>query len=119
MDGGAGNDIYRYLATALKTNDVGAGQSDSIAATAGDAIDFAAGLEKLLKINGTALSALTADQALGAAFGAGTNIRFAGGRLQIDLNADQAFAAGSDFEIAITGATSLVYAAAQDWLVCV
>uniref|UniRef100_UPI00247A245A Calx-beta domain-containing protein n=1 Tax=Methylobacterium segetis TaxID=2488750 RepID=UPI00247A245A len=112
-DGGAGDDTYRYLAAAFGS-DVGAGQSDTIVATSGDHIDFSAGMEALLRLNGSTLAALTTNTAVGPSFSASSNIQFKDGRLQIDVNGDQTFTAGQDFDIALPGVTAVTYNAATD-----
>ncbi|MDR7037745.1 peptidoglycan/xylan/chitin deacetylase (PgdA/CDA1 family) [Methylobacterium sp. BE186] len=112
-DGGAGDDTYRYLAAAFGS-DVGAGQSDTIVATSGDHIDFSAGMEALLRLNGSTLAALTTNTAVGPSFSASSNIQFKDGHLQIDVNGDQIFTAGQDFDIALPGVTAVTYNAATD-----
>jgi Ca2+-binding RTX toxin-like protein len=117
MDGGAGTDTFRYDAAALGALDVGAGVLDTINNGAGDEIDFTAAVESQLRTGGTPLSALAADTVLTGVFDGGTNIRFIGGALQIDLNGDAAFSAPVDFAIALPGVTSVTYDAARDVLV--
>jgi peptidoglycan/xylan/chitin deacetylase (PgdA/CDA1 family) len=111
--GGAGDDIIRYLATGF-SGDVGAGQTDTVVAEAGDRIDFTGAMEGLLRVGGAALSAAAANVTVGTAFDAGNNVRFNGGRLQIDINGDNQFSAGQDFDIGLSGIGSVAYDAAAD-----
>lgn len=113
LTGGAGSDIYRYVAAAFG-DDVAAGQMDIITAAAGDRIDFSSSLEDLVTIGGSTLSSLTASVEVGAAFAIGTNVRFSGGHLQIDINGDQKFIAADDFDISLSGMRRVSYDAAAD-----
>jgi peptidoglycan/xylan/chitin deacetylase (PgdA/CDA1 family) len=113
LGGGAGNDVYRYLATAFGS-DVGPGQVDMITAAVGDSIDFTSGMEALLRIGGQSLASLTANTALGSVFAAGTNVRFAAGHLQIDVNGNLLFDAAEDFDIELSGVSGVSYDAAAD-----
>jgi len=114
MDGGADNDVFRYDATGFNTDDVAANQVDAITASAGDVISML-GLTDDLTIGGDALSALTADVAVGTALSSGdTNIAFVGGVLQFDLNGDGSIVDEDDFQIALTGVTTVSYNATDD-----
>lgn len=113
LTGGAGRDVYQYVAAAFG-DDVAAGQIDIISAAAGDRIDFSNGVESLLSIGGSKLTSLTASVQVGAAFAIGTNIRFTGGHLQIDINSDQKFTSADDFEVVLQGIRSVHYDAAAD-----
>jgi Ca2+-binding RTX toxin-like protein len=118
LDGGAGLDRIVYTATALNSGDVTAGGRDTIAGAVGDRLDFVPGLEALLKVGGTALSALAANTALGGTFTAGvTNIRFlnASDQIQIDLDGNGLFSATLDFQISVAGVSSVTYIAAGDY----
>jgi Ca2+-binding RTX toxin-like protein len=117
MDGGAATDTFTYDAQFLNTLDVDAGASDTILNGVGDRIDFANAVEDDLFIGGTALDSLVANTALGSAFAPGTNIILAGGFLEIDLNGNQSFDAGTDFRIALPGVGAATYNAALDLFV--
>ena len=67
-----------------------------------------------LTIGGTSLDALTADTAVGGVLSAGNKVAFTGGVLQLDLDGNGAFNAANDFQLQITGITSVTYHAAQD-----
>lgn len=119
FDGGAGTDTLVWTATALDSGDVGAGTQETLLSGAGDRLDFTAALEALLRVGGTALSAATQNVSLGAGFDPGTNVRFTGSALQIDLDGDQAFTLGADFAIDMAGAgvSGVVFDAAADLFV--
>jgi hypothetical protein len=109
MQGNADTDTFRYDALSLNTGDVGANQAEFISATAvGDLISLL-GLTDELTIAGTALSSLTANAVVGGALDATNNIAFAGGVLQIDLDGNDTFNALNDFQIQITGVTTVTY----------
>jgi peptidoglycan/xylan/chitin deacetylase (PgdA/CDA1 family) len=114
LDGGLGNDTFRYTATSLTGGDIGAGQADTIVASAGDRIDFSSDLEAIIRLGGQTLAGLTANVTVGAAFDANNNIRFVGGHLQIDINGDNLFTATADFDSAVSGATAVAYDAVTD-----
>jgi peptidoglycan/xylan/chitin deacetylase (PgdA/CDA1 family)/Ca2+-binding RTX toxin-like protein len=115
LNGGAGNDIYRYTATTF-SGDVGAGQIDTIMFSVGDQLDFTSALEKLMKIGGVSLSAAAANVTVGTTFAVGTNVRYTGGQLQIDVNGDRIFSATQDFAVTL-GVNALQYDAASDTFV--
>jgi Ca2+-binding RTX toxin-like protein len=120
IDGGTGLDRIVYTATVLNSGDVTAGGRDTIGGAIGDRLDFAPGLEAILKFGGTALSALAANPVLGGTFSAGvTNIRFlnASDLIQIDLDGNGLFSATLDFQISVTGVSSVTYIAAGDYFV--
>jgi peptidoglycan/xylan/chitin deacetylase (PgdA/CDA1 family) len=114
LDGGLGSDIFRYVATSFIGGDIGAGQADTILAQAGDRIDFSSNLESLVRIGGQTLAGLTANTVVGSVFDANNNIRVVGGHLQIDINGDNQFAAADDFDISLSGATTVAYDAVAD-----
>lgn len=119
FDGGTGTDTLVWTATAFDSGDVGAGTQETLLSGAGDRLDFTAALEALLRAGGTALSAATQNVSLGAGFGPGTNVRFTGTALQIDLDGDQAFSAAADFAIDMAGAgvSGVVFDAGADLFV--
>ena len=108
LTGGAGRDVFRFVKT-----DVVAGQVDKITDfTTNDMIDFASDVG--LKIGGVALSSLPADVTISATFvKSGTNVRFAGGHLQVDVNGDGAFTAASDFDVDLTGTSAVHWSVAD------
>jgi Ca2+-binding RTX toxin-like protein len=86
MNGGAGIDRFVYTSTSLGTDDVTAGGEDQIVATSGDLLD----LQLLLgSIN--------------------DEIVIVGNILQIDVNNDGSFSALQDFQISITGISSISF----------
>ena len=108
LTGGAGRDVFRFVKT-----DVVAGQVDKITDfTTNDMIDFASDVG--LKIGGVALSSLPADVTISATFvKSATNVRFAGGHLQVDVNGDGAFTAASDFDVDLTGTSAVHWSVAD------
>ncbi|HSE78621.1 MAG TPA: calcium-binding protein, partial [Alphaproteobacteria bacterium] len=119
IDGGNNPDAIVYNASGLGLDDVFAGTADIVLNAVGDSVDFTAGVETSLRVGGMALGASATNVGLGGAFDAGTNVRFASGALQIDLNGDQQFVAGQDFSAALNGATSVTYNASLDQFVIV
>lgn len=119
IDGGAGKDTIVYNATALGTADVTAGTHDTLLTAVGDKLRFSADLDGELTIAGTSLAAATKNIVLDGDFDAGTNIRFNGTAIEIDLNGDQAFVAQDDFQIDLSaaGVGSVTFVAANDWFV--
>ncbi len=119
FDGGANTDILVWTATALDSGDVAAGTHETLLSGAGDRLDFTAALEALLRVGGTALSAATNAVSLGGDFDPGTNVRFTGTALQIDLDGDQAFTPAADFAIDMAGAgvSGITFDAAADLFV--
>lgn len=131
ITGGKGADTFtdtagdvvtiNYTATALTGGDVEGVTDTYTNVAAADKINFSATLEGLLKISGVALSALTADTALGATFsttaGSETNIRFvdADDTVQIDINANGAYDAGTDLNIKLGAVGSVTYQHASDY----
>jgi Ca2+-binding RTX toxin-like protein len=115
VSGDEGVDRITYSATALGQIDVVAGTADVVLNGAGDFIDFEAGLEAQLFTQGVALSEAEGDLLIGSDFGDGGNIRFTGAALQIDLNSDGLFVAAEDFEIALTGVSTVTYSASADY----
>ena len=114
LTGGAGNDLFRYDATSLNTSDVTANGHDVInGAAAGDLIGLL-GLNDELQIGGVALDALSSDALLGSAIDASNSVAFAGDVLQIDVNLDGAFNAADDFQVTLTGVTTVTYNATDD-----
>jgi len=114
MDGGAGVDLFRYDAVSLNTSDVTAGGLDVINGAGAEDLIGMLGLNDELAIGGTALSALSADTGLGGAIDATNSVAFAGGVLEIDVNLDGSFNAADDFQVALTGVTTVTYNAADD-----
>ena len=107
LTGGTGRDVFRFVKT-----DVVAGQVDKITDfTTNDVIDFASDVG--LKIGGVALSSLPADVTISATFASGTNVRFAGGHLQVDVNGDGAFIAASNFDVDLTGTSAVHWSVAD------
>ena len=111
--GGSGTDAFLYGATSLGSGDAAAGERDSILAKAGDRISMA-GLVDELEVGGVALSALSADAAIGSALNADTSIAFVNGSLLIDVDGDGSFSAAQDFQIALAGVTTVTYDASGD-----
>ena len=114
LTGTADADTFRYDAVSLNTGDVAAGQADLVSATAvGDLLSML-GLTDELTIAGTALSSLTANAVVGGALDATNNIAFTGGVLQIDLDGNDTFNALNDFQLQLTGVTTVTYNASDD-----
>jgi uncharacterized delta-60 repeat protein len=90
MSGGGGIDRFVYTSTLLGTGDVTAGGQDQIFATTGDVVDL-----QLLLAN-------TVDE-----------IAVVGTTIQIDVNNDGTFNALQDFQITVTGVTSVTFQAAD------
>lgn len=111
--GGSGKDAFLYGATALGSGDVAAGERDSILAKGGDRIAMT-GLADELEIGGVALNALSSSAMIGSVLSANTNIAFVSGSLLIDLDGDGAFNPASDFQIALSGVTTVTYDASGD-----
>jgi Ca2+-binding RTX toxin-like protein len=115
FNGGSGVDKVIYSSQSLGGLDLQKGGSDLILNGAGDRIDFTAAIENLLKTGGVNLSALSANTTLATAIDANNEIAFNGNVLQIDLNADGVFNPASDFQIQLTGVTTVTYNAAGDY----
>jgi len=114
MQGNADTDSFRYDAATLNTLDVAAGQADFVSATAAGDLISMLGLIDELTIGNIALSALTANALVGNALNATNNIAFTGGVLQIDLDGNDTFNALNDFQIQLTGVTTVTYNSADD-----
>lgn len=113
LSGGIGNDRFVFTQDALRAGD----RDWIIDAGRGDRIDFDAAAELTLRINGLALSALTADADIPQTLVAGlTNIARFEGHLVIDLNGDGRYDADQDHRIVLPDATELRYDAAADWI---
>jgi len=111
MQGNADADTFRYDATGLNSLDVGAGQADAVTSSAAGDLISMLGLIDELEIGNVALSALTANTVVGSALSAGdTNIAYSGGVLQLDLDAN----GSSDFQISLTGVTTVTFFEADD-----
>jgi len=114
MVGGAGNDVFSYLAGDFTTSDVRAGDTDTIGdADAGDVLDIFPSLAGLLSIGG----ALIGDGATlpGALEAGSTNIAFdnANDLLMVDINGDGVFNQADDFAVHLVGVASVTYAASS------
>lgn len=94
LDGGTGTDSIVYTATGFASGDVTAGTAEVLTGGAGDRLDFTAAFEAGL-----------------------SNVRFLAATdvLQIDLNNDGIFTAGSDFQLSMAGVSSVTYNAAGDY----
>ncbi|OYQ32420.1 hypothetical protein CHU95_16600 [Niveispirillum lacus] len=123
LDGGAGSDILtggsgrdRFT---FALSDLRAGDRDVLIDIGkGERVDFDVAGETALRINGTALSALTADTALPTFLLAGTtNIAQINGHIVIDLNNDGRYDAAQDHTIIIPDGLSVRYDAGADWFV--
>ena len=118
-DGGAGTDTIAYTASFFGSGDVTAGTVEVLSGGIGDRIDFAAIFEGQLLRGGVVLGTTGVDVAIGGgAFEAGiSNVRFLAATdvLQIDLNNDGVFTAGSDFQLGMAGVNSVTYNAAGDY----
>jgi serralysin len=115
LTGGGGNDKFEWIATLFNSVDLQFGNLDRVTdLNAGDSLDFTAGLEALLTVNGTALGASAANVALGNTFNVNTNVCLSGTDLCIDLDNSHSFTA-SDFRVQLVGlATGVTYDAAAD-----
>lgn len=116
VNGGAGKDIYRYLASQFGLDDLAAGSHDTIKATKGDTLAFDAGLWARLTQNGAALDDL-AGKGLLKQIDADTNIAYGGHSLMLDLNGDGLFQAGQDMSIDLMGVHKVGVDAAGQFLV--
>lgn len=115
MTGKGGNDKFKWTATAFNTGDLKFSAVDKIMDfTVGDSLDFASGIEALLRVNGQSLGSAASNINLPSFFNANTNIAWTGTDLVIDLDASHSFTA-NDFHIQLVGlAGSLKYDAAAD-----
>jgi Ca2+-binding RTX toxin-like protein len=112
--GGPGTDLYRYDATSLGSADVTANGQDTITYLGLDQdVVSMLGLNDELEIGGLALSALSADAVLGSVSANVTSVAFTGGVLQIDLDHNGVIDATNDFQITLTGVTTVTYVVAD------
>ena len=98
----------------MNSLDVATGQADFISATAAGDLISMLGLIDEITIGNVALSALTANAVVGSALNATNNIAFTGGVLQIDLDNNDSFNALNDFQVQLTGVTTVTYFQADD-----
>lgn len=117
FEGGSGTDTLVWTGTRFSGGDVGAGVFETVIGGAGDRLDFTAGLEGLLRVNGATLSGAAANVVIDGSLVVGsTNLRFSAAAdvLQFDLDGNGAFTA-ADFQIALPSIDSVVYVAAGDY----
>ncbi|MFY8094895.1 MAG: calcium-binding protein [Niveispirillum sp.] len=114
LTGGSGRDRFTFALTDLRAGD----RDVLIDIGKGERVDFDAAAETALRINATALSALTADTVLPSFLQAGvTNIAQINGHIIVDLNNDGRYDAAQDHTIIIPDGLSVRYDAAADWFV--
>lgn len=114
LTGGSGRDRFTFALADLRAGD----HDVLIDIGKGERVDFDTAAETVLRINGTALSALTADTALPTFLQAGiTTIAQINGHIVIDLNNDGRYDAAQDHTIIIPDGLTVRYDAAADWFV--
>jgi serralysin len=125
LQGGAGNDMlagdgghdrFVWTATVFNSGDIRSGGVDRVSDfSSSDELDFSAGIESLLMVNGTSLGTATSDIVLGNALSVSTNVCIKNGRdLYIDLDSSHSITA-NDYHVELAGlAAGLKYDAAAD-----
>ncbi len=114
MDGGDGADRIMYSSMAFGTDDLETGGSDIVQNGMGDLIDFDALIENVARLQGEKLSELSADMVVGSAIDVNNSFAFVDSTFQIDLNGDGVFQAADDFQIGLSGVSSVTYDIAID-----
>ena len=127
IDGGAGNDWLHGLGgndtltsgagsdTFYFNNlDLVANQHDTLTdASPIDNFILSSDIASAFHIGGVALSNLTIDTNVGAAFSGGTDVRFVNHQLQFDLNHNGAFSTSTDFYVSMPTVNSVTWDAAH------